>query len=146
MQEVVKEYGKFIITGLVTLAALTLIFSPGVYEKAAVANNVDIAKEREGPELEAVGVSHVNISCLGIPELGQRTKLTDLFEAEGYPVALVDVIDEQGRCLKDMKQEMVLEHGELTIHKAGVYQFYVRVIPCRKTEIFTIRVTDKGEL
>lgn len=168
MQEIVKGYGKFIIAGLVTLTALVWVFSYGFYGqdegevtgimglvgKEATVKEEDTNANRVGPEMEAVGANAVSIRCLGVPRLGEKIKLADLFLAQKtsggdnttYPVVVTDVVDEHGRGLRDFQQKISYEGNEITVNKAGIYQFYVKVLPCRKTEMFTICVTDKEEI
>lgn len=148
MQEIVREYGKFIVTGLVTLAALFWVSFYGLYREDGVE---DTYVNATTPQWDTVGANDVKIRCVGALRLGEFTKVEDLFLAEDtkvgahttYPVVVTNVVDERGIGLQEISERVVCEKDAVVVNQAGTYQFYVKALPCQKTEVFTICVTDK---
>ncbi|MDD6194846.1 MAG: hypothetical protein PUB19_08105 [Lachnospiraceae bacterium] len=168
MQEIVKGYGKFIVTGLVTLTALTLVLSfsyrsssgreaAGMMELVGdevVIRENDVNTNRVGPEMEDIGTSGVAVGCNSNIRVGVKTRITELFAAregngngeKSYPCVVTNITDEQGVGVLGTSHKVLLEEDGITVMEPGVYHFYVKVLPSQKSEVFTLCVMGEESI
>ena len=168
MQEIVKEYGKFVVTGLVTLTALILVFAfsyqsssgqetRGMMElvgNEATIREKDVNTNRGSIKMENMGTDTVAITCKNNLRIGQRIRMAELFAAgevngngnKGYPCMITNITDEKGRAVPDCSPEILVEEDWLTVYQPGIYHFYVKALPKQKTEVFTLCVMGEENI
>ena len=168
MQEIVKGYGKFIVTGLVTLTALLLVFTFSYYSSSgqetrgmmelvgneATIREKDVNTNRGIIKMETMGTDTVAIICKNHLRIGQRVRISELFvtrEVNGhgnkeYPCMITNITDEKGRAVTDYSPEILVEKDWVTVYLPGIYHFYVKTLPKQKTEVFTLCVMGEENI